>query len=44
MAGTNAKRGYVPEDNRNFSEEAVAMLRTASRHVRCLINEGYDLK
>ena len=44
MIGLNAKRGCVPEDDRNFSEEAVAMMRTASRHVRYLINEGYDLK
>ena len=40
----DAKRGYVPEDERNFSPEAVHTLRTASRHVRYLINEGYDLK
>jgi hypothetical protein len=40
----NAKRGYVPEDERNFSPEAVSVLRTASKHVLYLINEGYDLK
>ncbi len=40
----NAKRGYVPEDERNFSPEALAGLRTASRQVLFLINEGYDLK
>ena len=40
----NAKRGYVPEDERNFSREAIHTMRTASRHVRYLINEGYDLK
>ena len=40
----NAKRGYVPEDDRNFSPEAVSTLKTASRHVIYLINEGYDLK
>ena len=40
----NAKRGYVPEDERNFSREAIHTLQTASRHVRYLINEGYDLK
>ena len=40
----NAKRGYVPEDERNFSPEAVHTMQTASRHVRYLINEGYDLK
>ena len=40
----NAKRGYVPEDERNFSSAALEKMRTASRHVRFLINEGYDLK
>ena len=40
----NAKRGFVPEDERNFSPEALRILRTASRHIRYLINEGYDLK
>ncbi len=40
----NAKRGYVPEDERNFSSSALGALRTASRHVIYLINEGYDLK
>ena len=40
----NAKRGYVPEDERNFSPEAIHTMQTASRHVRYLINEGYGLK
>ena len=40
----NAKRGYVPEDERNFSAEALETMRTASRHISYLINEGYDLK
>ena len=47
----NAKRGYVPEDERNFAPEAIHTMQTASRHVRYLINEvrylineGYDLK
>ena len=40
----NAKRGYVPEDEKNFSPVALEKMRTASRHVRFLINEGYDLK
>ena len=40
----NAKRGYVPDDERNFSSAAMQILRTASRHVGYLINEGYDLK
>ena len=40
----NAKRGYVPEDERNFAPEAIHIMQTASRHVRYLINEGYYLK
>ncbi len=40
----NAKRGFVPEDINNFSREALPKLRSASRHVLYLINEGYDLK
>ena len=40
----DAKRGSVPEDERYFSPEALQLLRTAARHIRYLINEGYDLK
>ena len=40
----DAKRGFVPEDVKNFSPEALEIMRTASRHVCYLINEGYDLK
>ena len=40
----DARRGYVPEDERNFSKDAIETLRTASRHTIYLINEGYDLK
>ena len=40
----NAKRGYVPEDEKNFAPEAIHTMQIASRHVRYLINEGYDLK
>ncbi len=40
----DAKRGFVPEDERNFSPEAIQLMRKASRHVCYLINEGYDLK
>lgn len=40
----DAKRGFMPEDERNFSPEALQIMRTASRHIRYLINEGYDLK
>ena len=40
----NTKRGYVPEDERNFAPEAIHTMQIASFHVRYLINEGYDLK
>lgn len=40
----NAKRGYLPEDEKNFSSEAIKRMQTASRHVIYLINEGYGLK
>ena len=40
----NARRGYVPGDERDFSPEAIGIMRKASRHVVYLINEGYDLK
>lgn len=40
----DAKRGFVPEDVKNFSPQALEIIRTASRHVSYLINEGYDLK
>ena len=40
----NAKRGYVPDDEKNFSPAALDTMRTASRHISYLINEGYDLK
>ena len=40
----NAKRGFVPEDERNFSLPALEKMKTASRHVCYLLNEGYDLK
>ena len=40
----DAKRGFVPEDVKNFSPQALDIMRTASRHVCYLANEGYDLK
>lgn len=40
----NAKRGYVPDDEQNFSPEAIENMRKASAHIFYLINEGYDLK
>ena len=40
----DAKRGFVPEDERNFSPEAIKIMKMASRHIRFLLDEGYDLK
>ena len=40
----NAKRGFVPEDEKNFSPSALETFRTASGHIGYLINNGYDLK
>ena len=40
----DAKRGYMPEDDRRFSPEAISVLQNASRHILYLLNEGYDLK
>lgn len=39
-----AKRGFVPKDERYFSSEALETLRVASAHVCYLINHGYGLK
>ncbi|MBO4423527.1 MAG: DUF434 domain-containing protein [Clostridia bacterium] len=40
----NAKRGYLPEDEKNFSYPAIQTMKKALSHVCYLINEGYDLK
>ena len=40
----DAKRGTVPEDTKYFSPGTVQILKTASRHVCYLLDEGYDLK
>ena len=40
----NAKRGYVPEDERSFSPAAIRTMKTAARHICYLLNEGYELK
>ena len=40
----DAKRGFVPEDEKNFSPESLEKMKTASRHIYYLINEGYDLR
>ena len=40
----SARRGCVPDDERNFSPEGITSMKLASRHIEYLINEGYDLK
>ena len=40
----NAKRGYEPKDERNFSPTALETMKKTSRHVCYLLDEGYDLK
>lgn len=39
-----ARRGCVPDDEKNFSPHGIETMRLASRHIGYLINEGYDLK
>ena len=39
-----AKRGYVPKDDRYFSASAQKTLREACEHVCYLIDNGYGLK
>ena len=40
----DAKRGFVPEDEKYFAPEAIEVMKTASRHICYLLDEGYDLK
>lgn len=40
----DARRGYVPGDERAFSEESLTVLRLAARHIFYLVNEGYTMK
>lgn len=39
-----SKRGYYPDDERNFSETSLETLRLAAKHIQYLINEGYSIK
>lgn len=41
---SNAKRGFVPSDEREFNDESIKKLRKASGHIKYLINEGYSMK
>ena len=40
----SGKRGYLPEDDTKFAPDALETMRTVSRHVCYLIDEGYDLQ
>ena len=40
----SGKRGYLPEDDTIFAPDALETMRTVSRHVCYLIDEGYDLQ
>lgn len=39
-----ARRGFVPDDEKNFSDTAMPILHKAAKDVCYLINAGYDLK
>lgn len=39
-----AKRGYLPEDEREFSKESLIKLKKAAKHIAYLLNEGYAIK
>ena len=39
-----AARGYIPEDEKFFSESAVKVLRQAAQDIKYLINNGYNIK
>ena len=39
-----AKRGYVPKDDRYFSRKSLEILHEALEHIAYLINHGYGLK
>ena len=41
---TIVKRGYVPEDEKEFSAESIEILRKAGRDLLYLINHGYHIK
>ena len=40
----DAKRGFVPSDEREFGEEAIPKLRQAAEDVYYLLNHGYPVK
>jgi len=41
---TIVKRGYVPEDEKEFSAESIEVLRKAGQDLLYLINHGYHIK
>lgn len=38
------KRGYVPEDEREFSQESLVTLKKAAKDIRYLMEQGYPIK
>lgn len=40
----NARRGFVPMDERDFSDESIALLKKAQQDILYLIERGYTLK
>ena len=38
------RRGYVPSDSKEFSDESMKKLREAQKDIFMLVNRGYDLK
>ncbi len=40
----NVRRGFAPEDEKQFSAESVRLLKRAGTEVRYLLNRGYHLK
>lgn len=40
----DAKRGFVPSDEREFGDEAILKLRQAAEDVYYLLNHGYPVK
>ena len=38
------KRGYVPEDEKNFSYNSVVTLKKAANDIKYLVDNGYPIK
>jgi len=44
LSMANARRGFVPTDERDFSEESIAVLKKAQQDILYLIEHGYPIK